>query len=102
MTAAEIAGIWIGLIYARPDRPPMRQRDSLVTLAVGVKPRDSDHPDLRTIALDALDAVCGAGRRTIQRALRWAVKAGLLKCKQRGHRIADGITVPTTWQLLIP
>lgn len=80
----------------------MRQRDSLVTLAVGVKPRDDTHPDLRTVALDALDAICGAGRRTIQRAIRWARKAGLLACVQRGHRIADGITVPTTWRLVIP
>jgi hypothetical protein len=46
VTAAEVAGMWLGLIYAHPDRPPAMQRDVLAALAVDKRLAGRD-PDTR-------------------------------------------------------
>lgn len=104
MTSAEIAGAWLGLVYARPDWPPIGQRDVLVTLAVhsGCAGSDPDkQPEERRASEKLLREICGASISTIRRALRWAQKAALLVRLQRGHYVADGVAVPSTWRMVI-
>ena len=91
--------MWLGAIFRRPDRPPLKQRDVLVMLAVGVD-EDALGPEYRTASIDLLDQLCAAGRRTVQRALKWARDAGLLRSR-RGHWIAPGVSVQTRWQLVV-
>lgn len=100
MTAAEIAGMWLSTIYSRPDLPPVKQRDVLVMLAIRCEV-DKDGDDRRIASIGLLNQLCAAGERTVQRALQWARRAGLLLVARRGHWIAPGESVPTIWQLVV-
>ncbi len=97
-TATEVTGTWLGMVYGRPDLPPVRQRDVLVMLAARC---EEDGPDRRIASIDSLSFLCSTARSTVQRALRWAKRAGLLLVARRGHWIAAGESVPTIWQLVI-
>jgi len=96
-TATEVTGTWLGIVYGRPDLPPVRQRDVLVMLAARC---EEDGPDRRIASIDLLNRLSAAGARTVQRALQWARRAGLLLVARRGHWIAPGVSVPTIWQLV--
>jgi hypothetical protein len=97
-TATEVAGTWLGNVYGRPDLPPVRQRDVLVMLAVRCA---EDGPDRRIASIDSLSFLCATARSTVQRALRWAKRAGLLVVARRGHWVSPGVSVPTIWQLVV-
>lgn len=101
MTAAEVAGTWIGSIYAHPDRPTVKHRDILVFLAVDPQFACKDSPDERSASPDTLAKVCAVSRSTVQRALKWARAALLLVCVSRGHRVVDGIVTNSRWRLVV-
>lgn len=100
VSAAEVAGLWLGLVYAHPDRPPAMQRDVLTALAVD-KRLTGDGPDKRTASIRILQEVCQVSRSTVQRALRWARQVFLLVLLKRGHRVADGIVIDTSYRLAV-
>jgi hypothetical protein len=97
-TATEVAGAWLATVYGRPDLPPVKQRDVLVQLAVRC---EEDGPERRIASIDLLSGLCATARSTVQRALRWAKRAGLLVPHRRGHWIAPGVSVPTIWRLVV-
>ncbi len=97
-TTTEVTGTWLAMVYSRPDLPPVRQRDVLVMLATRC---EDDGPDRRIASIDSLSRLCAAGERTVQRALQWARRAGLLLVARRGHWVSPGVSVPTIWQLVI-
>lgn len=99
-SAAEVAGIWLGIVYGRLDKPPVRQRDVLVMLAVGCEWGEGG-ADRRVASIAVLASMTAAGERTVQRALQWARRADLLAVDRRGHQISPGKSVATTWRLVV-
>ncbi|MGH3162566.1 MAG: hypothetical protein ACRDOC_11815 [Streptosporangiaceae bacterium] len=89
---------WMKAVRDHPDRPSARQRDVLGMLVLRL--------DWKTgcgavsIAQLAADADCE--ERIVRYATRWARTAGMLVRAKRGHRLGDGTTRATEWQLCLP
>lgn len=54
--ATEVAGTWLGIVYARPDLPPVKQRDVLIMLVVRCA---EDGPDRRQGTRDKIAEMFG-------------------------------------------
>lgn len=88
---------WLSRVYVHARRPPGRQRDVLVALAV----QFADWGTGRGYAsIKSLSEFCSTSRSTVQRALRWARGASLAVRRTRGHRRGDGTVMASEWQLV--
>jgi DNA-binding transcriptional ArsR family regulator len=90
---------WLRQLQEHPDRPQGRQHrqlDVLVALA--------DQLDAKTgkgnVSVLELAKITGVSERTVKRSLGWARGAGLLERTSRGHRLGDGKTSASEWQMV--
>ncbi len=90
--------LWLKAVRDQPDRPPPVQRHVLTCLLLRVD-WESGEGFASTESLMA-DADCAAS--TVKRATGWARGHRLLAIKKRGHRRGDGVSVATSWALLLP
>lgn len=88
---------WLARVYEHHARPPARQRDVLVALAVHFVDWGSGQG---YASIQGLAEFCRIGRSTVQRALRWAREARIVRRLSRGHRRGDGTVVASVWQLI--
>jgi len=87
---------WLNSVYHHPAKPPSNQRDVLTALAVKFVDLDSGEGHA---SIEELADFCDASRSTVQRALRWARKESLAVRLSRGHRLGNGESVASAWQL---
>lgn len=93
------AAQWLNAMYCHPARPSALQRDVLTALAV----KFSDWgTGAGKASIEMLSEFCGAGRSTVQRALRWGCKALMLIRTKRGHRLWNGGAIASEWLLTLP
>ena len=90
---------WLNAVYCHPARPSALQRDVLTALAVKFMDWGTG---TGYASVEMLSEFCGAGRSTVQRALRWGLKASLLIRTKRGHRLWNGGAVASEWLLADP
>ena len=88
---------WLGSVYSHESRPPALQCHVLTALAV----RFADRSGEGYASIESLAGFCDVRRSTVQRALRWARSAGLLRCKTRGHRLGNGKVIASEWHLCL-
>lgn len=91
---------WLAAVRDHPDRPAALQRHALTMLALRLDwTTGSGFASMRDIAADS-----DASDHTVKRATGWARsdKVGLLVCTRRGHRLGNGTTVASEWQLTLP
>jgi hypothetical protein len=88
---------WVAHVYEHDARPPAKQRDVLVALAVHFADWGTGEGAASILGLAQF---CGIGRATVQRALRWARQACLLVRTRRGCRTGDGSVWPSEWRLI--
>jgi hypothetical protein len=91
---------WLTAVRDHPDRPAALQRHALTMLALRLDwATGRGFASMRDIAADA-----DASDHTVKRATSWARsdKVGLLLCTRRGHRLGNGTTVASEWQLTMP
>ena len=104
MTAASTrqpfsAAQWLNAMYCHPARPPALQRDVLTALAVKFMDWGTG---AGCASIEMLADFCKAGRSTVQRALRWGLKASLMIRTKRGHNLWNGGAVASEWLLTLP
>jgi hypothetical protein len=90
---------WLNAVYCHPGQPSALQRDVLTALAVKFMDWGTG---TGYASIEMLAEFCGAGRSTVQRALRWACTARLLVRTKRGHRLWNGGAVASEWLLADP
>jgi hypothetical protein len=91
---------WLVAIRDHPQRPPALQRHVLTCLGLRM-----DWSTGRGFAsAEQLAADADAEERTVRRATAWARSepAGLLLRTRRGHRLGNGQSVSSEWQLTLP
>jgi hypothetical protein len=91
---------WLAAVRDHPDRPAALQRHALTMLALRMNWTTArGFASMRDIAADA-----DVSDHTVKRATGWARsdKVGLLVCTRRGHRLGNGSTVASEWQLTLP
>jgi hypothetical protein len=90
---------WLNAVYCHPDRPPALQRDVLTALAVKFMDWGTG---AGCASIEKIAEFTRHTRSTIQRALRWGLKASLLIRTKRGHRLWNGGAVASEWLLSLP
>src|SRR6516225_6316203 len=89
---------WLVLIRDHPEKPPALQCHVLYGLALRMDWATGS--GYASAAQLAADAQCQ--ERTVRNATTWARKAELLLQTRRGHRLGDGRTIASEWQLTRP
>lgn len=87
---------WLKSVHCHAARPPSNQRDVLTALAVRFADWDSGEAEA---SVEELVDFCGVARSTVQRALWWAMGERLLVRASRGHRLGNGESVASRYEL---
>lgn len=90
---------WLNAVYSHPNRPSALQRDVLTALAVKFMDWSTG---TGCASIEMLAEFTRHTRSTIQRALRWGLKASLMIRTKRGHNLWNGGAVASEWMLTLP
>jgi hypothetical protein len=90
---------WLNAVYCHPNRPSALQRDVLTALAVKFMDWGTG---TGCASIEMIAEFTRHTRSTIQRALRWGIKASLMIRTKRGHNLWNGGSVASEWMLALP
>lgn len=89
---------WLAAIRDHPRRPPAQQSHVLTMLALRMD--WATGTGFASTGQLAADAECG--ERTVKRATKWGRDRDMLILARRGHRLGNGTTRASEWELAIP